>query len=89
MLSGTRLSTSHFWVMSWNLLNTGKAVTTASTTVIMGTSAIVVVNVRLPAVTPRRSCAKRSRSVAKASRQRRCHRSPNQACNLSILCIVG
>ncbi len=44
--------------------NTGKALNKASITVNKGTTAMVVVKVRLPAVKPRRSSRKRWRKVS-------------------------
>src|ERR1035437_814581 len=63
MLFGIRLCSSHFCNTSWNLANIGNAVNTASTTVIKGTKAMVVVKVRLLAVKPKWSSRKRSRRV--------------------------
>jgi hypothetical protein len=50
MPSGTRLCRKYFCRATWNCENMGKAVNTASITVSMGTMAISVVKVRLPAV---------------------------------------
>ena len=58
-----RLCTSHACNAPSSLPNIGNAVNTASATVKNGTSAIVVVNVRLLAVSAMRSSRKRSRNV--------------------------
>ena len=64
MVSGTRLSINHFCNTACNVENIGKAVNTASATVKNGTSAMVVVKVRLLAVKGRWSLANRSRKVS-------------------------
>ena len=69
MLSGTRLSTSQRCTVFCRRENIGKALNTASATVNSGTSEIVVVKVRLLAVTPSRSSRKRSRRVQAVVRQ--------------------
>ncbi len=63
MLSGTRLCRRYFSSAIWKRANIGNAVNSASITVISGTRLISVVNVRLPAVSPRRSSRKRCFSV--------------------------
>ena len=63
MLSGTRLCSRYFSSAIWKRANIGNAVNSASITVISGTRLISVVNVRLPAVSPRRSSRKRCFSV--------------------------
>ena len=69
MLSGIRLSTSQRCSTPCSWPNMGKAENTASATVKKGTSARMVVKVRLLAVRPRRSSRKRSRRVSAVVRQ--------------------
>ena len=69
MASGTRLCRKYFSSAPWKLANIGKALNAASITVTSGTSAIIVVKVRLLAVRPRRSSRKRSRNVRAVSSQ--------------------
>ena len=80
MLSGTRLSISQRWIMSWNLPNTGKAEKTAKPTANSGTMASTVVNVSELALTPNRASRKRSVSTAPIWRQGKtdssCHHTP-------------
>ena len=75
MLSGIRLSISHFCSTACSVENIGNAVNTASATVISGTSAMVVVKVRLLAVRPNWSLEKRSRSVCAVLFQGKCDKS--------------
>ncbi len=80
MLSGTRLSISQRWIVSWNLPNTGKAENTAKPTANSGTMANTVVKVSELALTPKRASRKRSASTAPIWRQGKtdtsCHHSP-------------
>src|SRR5574343_577184 len=69
MLSGTRLSTSQRWIVSWNLPNTGNAENTARPTVNSGTRASTVVKVSELALTPRRASRKRRYSTPVIWRQ--------------------
>ena len=81
MLSGTRLLTSHFCKPASICTNIGNALNTARPTVTSGTSEMMVVNARLPAVRPSLSSRKRSRSVctvlahgnSRAARHQACH----------------
>ena len=74
MASGTRFCSSRRSSAPWKEENIGKAENAASITVSSGTSAISVMKVRLPAVTPSRSSRKRVAAMrqASASGPRRC-----------------
>src|SRR6218665_2304035 len=79
MLSGTRLLTSQPCSASCNWPKIGNAVNTANATVKNGTSARMVVKVRLLAVSPRWSARKRSRRVWAVVFQGKRDRSPSSA----------
>ncbi len=67
MPSGTRLCSKYRSSACWKRANIGNAVNSASITVTSGTRPTIVVKVRLPAVRPRRSSAKRWRIVCQVS----------------------